>query len=55
MQINELRKTKPFCNEPELIRLVGSCLQVNNANRPTAKEAVAHAMFQSLMKSEMAS
>ena len=39
-QINELKKTKPFCNDPELIRLVASCLQVNSVDRPTAKDAL---------------
>lgn len=38
-QINELRMSKLFFNEPELIALIEGCLQVNSADRPSAKEA----------------
>ena len=39
-QTKELENTKPFSNETDLVTLVKRCLQVNSAERPTAKEAL---------------
>ena len=39
LQFGELKKTKPFSNDDQLLTLVYSCLQVDSKKRPTAMQA----------------
>jgi len=39
-QTKEFENTKPFSEETDLVSLVKRCLQVNSADRPSAKQAL---------------